>query len=149
MTRLFTKSRADECVSARAVSTAFSEAEPHPLSPTWTRLEALHDLTANWNGGDIPAPAPDAIENARGWINSFYLDAKRGNLAWISPHVSADEEGRAAFEWARGRKRLVVYVSPEETVYIKAWGPSIVSEMEDGSANTPEERTALWAWLTE
>ena len=103
--------------------------QSHPLSPTWERLEALYDLEDNWNGYDIPAPMPDAIENAKNWIECLYRDTKNGNYSWFSPHVSADEDGHIAFEWARGRKRLAIYVAPKEAWYIQAWGPSVTNEM--------------------
>lgn len=121
----------------------------HPFAGTWNQLEALYDLSENWNGYDVLAPNPDAIEHAKAWLQKLYRDTENENLKWISPHVSANEDGHVAFEWARGRKRLTIYVSSNEAWYIKAWGPHIVNDMTDGEANSSKERIPLWSWLTE
>jgi len=123
--------------------------EAHPLSPAWKRLEALYDLEENWNGYDVPAPNPDAIEHAKAWLQDLYLETKAKGQQWLAPHVAANEEGAVAFEWAKGKKRLVVYIGPEDAWYVKAWGPSVLTEMTDGEAETTEERLALWSWLLE
>lgn len=123
--------------------------ESHPLSSTWKRLDALYDLEENWNGSDVAAPNPDAIERAKAWLQNLYLETKAKSQQWLSPHVTANEEGAVAFEWAKGKKRLVVYIGPEDAWYIKAWGPSVLTEMMDGEAKTTEDRLALWSWFLE
>jgi len=119
----------------------------HMLYSTWESLEGLYELEENWNGYDVAAPDPDAIEQAKKWIQCLYEETRSEGHRWISPHVTANEEGSAVFEWARHKKRLMVCVSPSDAIYIKSWGPSVVSEMTDGEAVSLEARLRLWTWL--
>src|SRR2546430_297551 len=86
----------------------------HPLSSTWKRLEALYDLEENWNGYEVSAPNPDAVEHAKQWLQAMYRDVKSQGYTWLSPHVSANEDGIVVLEWVKGRKRLSVFISGTE-----------------------------------
>jgi hypothetical protein len=77
----------------------------------------------------------------------MYADAVTSNTTWIDPHVSSNEDGNVTFEWWNGDKKLTVYVSPEESWYIKVWGADVVNEMSDGTAESMEERQDAWQWL--
>ena len=121
----------------------------HPLTATWKHIDALSELGENWNGYMVSAPNPDAMEAAKQWVSFLYDEIIGTKYPWKKPHVSADEEGNVVFEWVQAKKRLAVYVSPGESLYIKAWGPSIASDMSDGDAGVPAERLDFWAWFAE
>jgi hypothetical protein len=110
-------------------------------------LDGLRNRREGWNGGNVDAPNPESIERARKWLRSMYADAVTSNTTWIDPHVSSNEDGNVTFEWWNGDKKLTVYVSPEESWYIKVWGADVVNEMSDGTAESMEERQDAWQWL--
>ena len=119
-------------------------------SPCWATLTALLDLArrpAGWNGGDIPAPNPLAIENAMRWIQDMARDALSVSGIWHEPHVAGDENGDVVFEWWHGGRSLTIYVAAEEIQHLSSWGADPLHEMSDGSALTATERTRLWLWL--
>ncbi len=120
-----------------------------PLDTVRRQIDSLCQLGENWNGGTVDAPIPAAIEKAKVWIQELIGEVQLDASSWIAPHVTANEEGHVVFEWVQGRKRLSIFVTPTEVWYIKAWGPSTVTEMSDGSAETPPERLAVWSWITE
>ena len=119
------------------------------LARTSKQLDSLCELSENWNGYEVLAPNHNAIEKARAWIKELCRDIRNKNLKWISPHVSANEDGDVSFEWAKGIKRLDINVSPEGAWYLKSWGTHIVNEMLDGEANSSKDRISLWSWFTE
>ncbi|MDQ2732142.1 MAG: hypothetical protein M3Y56_10820 [Armatimonadota bacterium] len=119
----------------------------HPLSSCWSQLLALYSLGENWNGYEVLAPNEGAIEEAKLWLLSFYEEVSGNEMPWINPHVAANEAGDVALEWTRGIKRLNVFISPQEAWYIKAWGPSVLHEMSDGSISIRENRLAIWSWF--
>lgn len=54
------------------------------------------------------------------------------------------------FEWYHGMRHLSLYVGKKEAVGLQIWdNHNPQGRMDDCEANTPEERAALWAWLTE
>jgi hypothetical protein len=122
---------------------------PADLERTFAEIDALKYLEAGWNGHDVAAPKIEAIHEATTWIERMYDDVVRSELAWLKPHVAADENGEVTFEWWNGDKGLAIYVSPDGGVsYLKDWGPDMLDDMEDGPLATPQERRDLWAWFT-
>ena len=119
------------------------------LDATLTCLESLYDLGENWNGGDVSAPNPDAVENAKAWLQEMYCDTQANSLPWMVPHVAANEDGHVVLEWIHGSKWLSIYISPQEAWYIKAWGTDIEHEMSDGDVTASSDRITLWSWLME
>ena len=120
----------------------------HPVDQVRGRIEALRALPEGWNGYDVAAPDPASLERAHWWIRSLYRDAQANAAGvWLDPHVSANENGDVTFEWTRGGKTLLATVSATESWYVKAWGADMDAEMSDGSADSPEERREVWAWL--
>src|SRR5215203_4331962 len=113
-----------------------------PLAALAMRLSQLLTWPEEWDGYQV-APSHDAVANAFQWIKGLYEDASRAD-EWIDPLIVADAHGNVVFEWLNDNKRLVVHVSPETVEYLKTWGPDIWSDMEDGEAETPEERWTLW-----
>src|SRR5215211_1849776 len=121
-----------------------------PLDETLDDIDALLTWPAEWDGYQV-APSLDAVTWARSWIKSLYdevEDKSAGSQEWIEPLVVADAHRNVVFEWVEAHKRLVIYVSPNSVQYLKAWGPDIWSDMDEGNAETPDERWALWRWLT-
>jgi hypothetical protein len=66
-------------------------------------------------------------------------------IAAITPLVNTDEYGRPVLEWWDGYRKLTVYI--EKANFIKVWGPSIDTEMEDGEITTPQDVWGLYRWL--
>ena len=61
--------------------------------------------------------------------------------------MTASAEGEVVLEWWYGDKGLTIYIDNQSAVYLKDWGADINTEMEDGYANSPSIRLALWKWL--
>lgn len=133
------------------------DVEPEPIypnfrAPLWEVLDRVRNLLSwpeGWNGYDVAAPKPDAIRRARSWIAQMYEDALKTGKGWHTPHVAADEDGDVMFEWWNDDNEtgLTIYVSEESATYLIAWGTSMVSQMEDGDATSPEIRQRLWTRL--
>ena len=68
-------------------------------------------------------------------------------LDWLEPNVTANAEGEVVFEWRHGIKNLTIEIGNQSAMYVKDWGADINTEMEDGQADSPTVRQALWKWL--
>lgn len=64
-----------------------------------------------------------------------------------APHWTCDSSGEVSLEWWNSNRKLVVHIDTKSARYIKAWGPSVVSEMEDGPITSIAELRALYSWL--
>ncbi len=117
-----------------------------PLLATMREIIGLLAWPEEWDGYQM-APSHSAVAHAIAWIRDLHKDTETLDKEWIDPFVVADARGNVVFEWWKGRKKLTIYVSPTTSEYVKVWGPDIFSEMEDGGAETSEERRALWRWL--
>jgi hypothetical protein len=118
------------------------------LSSTLAEIYDLLTWPEGWNGYDACAPKYEAIQYADHWIELFYLEIMDSQLDWLEPNVTASAEGEVVFEWRHGINRLTVYIGNQSAEYVKDWGADINTEMEDGYANSPGIRKALWKWLT-
>jgi hypothetical protein len=66
------------------------------------------------------------------------------------PHIGADENGCATFEWWDGQRKLTLYtVSPPDEALLKSWGANISSEMEWINTTDAEAVRAAFEWLVE
>jgi hypothetical protein len=113
-------------------------------------LAEIYDLLTwpeGWNGYDACAPKYDAVQYADHWIELFYLEVIDLRMDWLEPNVTASAEGEVVFEWRHGINRLTIYIGNQYAEYVKDWGLDINTEMEDGYANSPSIRRALWKWL--
>ena len=117
------------------------------IAPTLAELYNLSSWSEGWNGYDALAPKHEAIQYAGQWIESLYREILDISLDWLEPNVTASAEGEVAFEWWHGVKSLTIYIGNQSAAYVKAWGADINTEMEDGPANSPVIRQALWKWL--
>ncbi len=151
---------AEESTSPRAgytVRRGSGPSEPGTIhknfhAPLWEVTEQVIGLLRwqdGWNGYDVVAPNHHAVAHAIPWIRDMYSDALATEREWRDPHVTADEDGDAAFEWRNGEKGLAVYISEDGASYIRHWGANITNEMDDGDASTSESRRELWSWLTD
>lgn len=117
------------------------------ISSTLAEIYDLLTWPEGWNGYDACAPKYGAVQYANHWIELFYLEIIDLRLDWLEPNVTASAEGEVVFEWRHGLNRLTVYVGNQSAEYVKDWGADINTEMEDGYANSPNIRRALWKWL--
>jgi hypothetical protein len=120
---------------------------PPLASLTRERIERLRTLEEGWNGYDVAAPKPQAIEYALSWIELMFGDVLSASMSWKEPHVAADEEGNVLFEWWNDDKMLSIYVSEKDVSYVSAWGADIINEMEDGMIETFSDCIKVWKWL--
>src|SRR5690349_4314235 len=110
------------------------------LTQTLERIQRLCERGEGWNGYDVAAPNPASIANALRWVESFQSEVSEAGLSWMRPHVSSDEDGNVALEWRGDLRSLTVYVMPDGTEAIKAWGADMNAEMADSRVDTAVER---------
>lgn len=114
-------------------------------------LDNLSQLPPNWDDYHAESPSIDAINQTRLFLKncleifcSFLTDGLR------NPNITANSEGDVVLEWWCNNKKLTLYVSSEETTYIKVAGEKI-EDMEDGTLMTAQNNTqlsSLLSWLT-
>ena len=126
----------------------FAEIERDGVTPALDRLSALRERAAGWNGYDALAPDREAIAFAETWLVGLYQQVTAHGAPWLAPHVTSSAEGEVVFEWWNDPRKLTVYCTAEDANYVKAWGPDMVTQMEDGDATSPAARQQLWMWLT-
>lgn len=113
-----------------------------------SQLRELIPLQYNWDGHYSQKPRYLAISRAHGALFDMFRVASVAGYGWSNPHVSADESGSVVFEWWRGTKKLTLYTSPDDMMYVKVWGPSIDTDMADGPVERSDyDFVPLWAWL--
>lgn len=111
------------------------------------RIEELRTLPANWNGYDAAAPNQASIDHTIRWSteqNERIADLPEPTF------VNLDAWGDVVFEWRAdrgGMYSLTIYIESEVVSYLKAWGPDINTEMEDGDIERPEQVSELFDWL--
>jgi len=112
--------------------------------------ERLRGLLQKIQGGLIPASEIDrhTVELAKQFTRRIYSIIVKNELTWETPHVATDGEGEVSLEWWHRRKALTIFIDPSGQIeYLKAWGPHIWREMEDGTNPADEELLNLWRWL--
>jgi len=130
------------------VQERFAEPEREAVAPALDRLSALRERGAGRNGYDALAPDREAIAFAETWLAGLYQEVTGHGAPWLAPHVTCSAEGEVVFEWRNDARKLTVYCTAEDANFVKAWGPDIVTQMEDGDATSPAARQQLWMWLT-
>jgi len=118
------------------------------LRETINRVRALRRRDEGWDTYDALAPDRAAINHAERWIRLFYSELVGAGAEWILPHVTSSGEGEVVFEWWKGQKMLIVYVSRDETFYSKSTDDAPSSDADQGDASTASSRQQLWSWLT-
>jgi len=115
------------------------------LAESFAALEMLID---NWDGRNSPAPAPVLIAYAREILAVLHAGALARGLRWTDPHIGSNERGQVTMEWWHGQRTLTIFVRSEHQVeYLKAWGPDIQHEMEDGELSRITDYLILSRWL--
>jgi hypothetical protein len=117
------------------------------ISSVLEEIKKVSTWSDGWNGYDALAPKHEAIQYASKWIELFHREIRALALDWLEPNVTASAEGEVALEWRHGKKNLTIYIGNESAEYGKDWGMDINTEMEDGPADSPDIRLALWQWL--
>jgi hypothetical protein len=117
------------------------------ILPTLKEIHELLTWPEGWNGYSARAPKYSAVQYAEHWIELFYQEIIESGQNWIKPNVTASAEGEVVLEWWHHDKGLTIYIGNQSAVYLKDWGADINTEMEDGVANSPNIRLALWEWL--
>ena len=117
------------------------------ILPTLKEIHELLTWPEGWNGYSARAPNISAVQYAEHWIELFYQEIIESGQNWIKPNVTASAEGEVVLEWWHYDKGLTIYIGNQSAVYLKDWGADINTEMEDGVANSPNIRLALWEWL--
>lgn len=117
------------------------------ILPTLIEIHELLTWPDGWNGYSALAPKHSAVQYADHWIELFYQEVIESGQNWMKPNVTASAEGEVVLEWWHGDKGLTIYLGNQSAAYLKDWGADINTEMEDGYANSPSIRLALWEWL--
>ena len=117
------------------------------ILPTLIEIHELLTWPDGWNGYSALAPKHSAVQYADHWIELFYQEVIESGQNWMKPNVTASAEGEVVLEWWHDDKGLTIYIGNQSAAYLKDWGANINTEMEDGYANSPSIRLALWKWL--
>lgn len=112
------------------------------LMATLLRLERLEDEAEDWR-----RPDPRAIAQARVWLIEMASEILSSRSLWLRPQVAAGLEGEVELEWWHEGRSLTVYLSANGATYIESWGTNIDTQMNEGRADSPEDRQAMWAQL--
>jgi hypothetical protein len=145
------KRRADEQASPSVVA-----AKEPALFASHDQIDQVEALPVGWDGRESPRADPDAVANARQFLEEFYalvtgnesVDSASVVPDWRNPHISAGDDGDISFEWWHGKRKLTIYISGDEANYITSRGPHIINDMEHGSLEQ-KGFAALWDWLFE
>ena len=129
------------------ISQFYQTCAPIELANVAKNIEDLSELGDNWNGSSISSPKPKSLEYALSWVQFAYASVLESGSVWLSPHITADEEGDVVFEWWNGPKKLIIYVSPTDISFVRVWGANITDEMAEGMIQTKDEFLQIWIWV--
>jgi hypothetical protein len=75
--------------------------------------------------------------------------AREQNLPFMVPSLSSEGNGNLCAEWWQGKERsLSLFVGADGSIsYLRAWGPNMHQEMEDGELEADSQIAGLWHWL--
>jgi hypothetical protein len=110
------------------------------------RLNVLGAYQDNWDGRGSAAPDPLNIVAAKAWILEI-SKVVASSKPWMHPHIALSEEGEVMFEWWRGEKKITLYVSAKQILFIRSWSDNIEDGMEDGVLSRASDFSTLWNWL--
>jgi hypothetical protein len=112
---------------------------------TRQNIEKLNQLSENWNGNFVSAPDRKAITKAKSWVSVFFESIN--STRWLTPNITADENGEVVFEWWSNKQKLTIYIGQANPYFIKVSGPDIQNEMEDGEIHSSLDFKEVWDWL--
>ena len=110
-------------------------------------LERLARLDDDWDGYGSLAPTKEIINSAWHWINRFKECLKARPIAWTKPYMGCDENGHIVLEWWKGGKKLTIYLSEANPVFLRIWGANMDSEMVFGEMNDAYDVVSPFNWL--
>lgn len=128
----------------KSAETSRSAKDPQ-LAASHMQIDRVAVLSENWDGHGSARPNEHAVEKARQTLEDAFHDTTT-TVGWQSPYISSSEDGEVIFEWWNGVRKLTIYIGPEQTTFLKSWGPHIVNDMEDGVL-TQNWDPVLWDWL--
>lgn len=124
-------------------------ADRDPLSGVTAEIERLRGRPSGWNGYDVDAPDPAAVDHARSVIFDLWRTTERG--LWRDPHVTADAYGNVVLEWSSGPRSIDITVLPDSLEFTRIHRDKhgrVVDADEACGAITIEAFAALWRWFT-
>lgn len=119
------------------------------LSPALSAIARLSRLEDNWDGCGSIKPTSAAVQHAMTLVERFYKSVAFAGTSphqWVSPHISASEDGEIVMEWWHNSHKLTVYVGEAAPQYLKVWGPNMATQMADGVVEGNQFQ-GLWLWL--
>ena len=123
--------------------------ETPAISELFGKVASLRNWGVDWPEYQGMAPDAAAISFAATWIEDIYRNALKAGQRWITPLITASEEGEVVFEWWHGQKKLTVTILGQTAVAVKRTGVRPHISREEVAAVSPQSRTRLWAWLAE
>ena len=136
-----------------SVEIQMSNAKPiigHPTLITQT-FSKLRDLPQQILSGMIASPTPvdeQTLQYAEAFISDLYEVTRSTPSTWIIPHITTEEAGEVSLEWWHNGKSLTIFVNPSGQIeYLRAWGPHIWNEMEEGIGPNVQVLQSIWQWL--
>ena len=115
------------------------------MSTTAERLDNLLTWPPNWNSYNVPAIKPECVAFAKEWMAAFRQECGE---SWVEPSViTGDSEGNVFIAWYCGIRSIDLYIEVGNTEGLKIYDRTVNAQMDDITANTPEERAELWKWL--
>lgn len=114
---------------------------------TWNALSQLQNLSVGWNG-NMDAPKPGALEAAGNALFIFMQRMRENGYRWITPNITADENGNVVLEWWKHTRKITLYIGDRLPIEaLKVWGKDIDNQMEDITLETSDDFITLWKWL--
>lgn len=126
--------------------TAFIAVNEIPIYGVSQRIRLLQDWGTNWDGADAAAINAATVVRATMLIKEMYFAAVWLNADWRDPNVTASPHGEVVLEWWNKEKKLTIYVSENQSDYVKVWGSDIDNEMDD-DALSDGQIAELLVWL--
>ncbi len=116
------------------------------LEHSLNAIKQFRFLKKNWDKNGSKNPKEGAISNSIQLIKSVFELDIASTLSLYKPAIGVSELGEIVFEWWFGNKKLTIYVSDRDVMYIKVPSKEIY-EMEDGVIDDNEDMFALFSWL--
>lgn len=114
-----------------------------PIYGATRKIRALQDWGADWDGAGAVAVSAATIARATVLVEEAYIAVSH---IWSNPNVTASPHGEVVLEWWNKEKKLTIYVSENQSDYVKVWGPDIDKEMDDGVLSD-NQIASLLVWL--
>jgi hypothetical protein len=101
-----------------------------PIYGATQQIRSLLAWGENWDGAGAVAVSGAAVARAIALVSETFVTAYS---VWSNPNVTASPYGEVVLEWWNNEKKLTIYVSNNQSDYVKVWGADIDKEMDDGT----------------